>query len=56
VLVPPHDEAASGPRPAPVGSASLAGALAELTELDEILLDAAAARADAANRPGPDPG
>jgi antitoxin (DNA-binding transcriptional repressor) of toxin-antitoxin stability system len=44
VLVPPHADAASGARPAPVGFASLAGALADLPELDEILSDVAAAR------------
>lgn len=54
VLVPPHQEAASGARPAPVGFASLAGALAELPELDEILRDIAEARTDATDRPGPD--
>jgi len=56
VLVPPHEEAASGARPAPVGFASLAGALAELPELDEILRDVAEARAGATDRPGPDLG
>jgi prevent-host-death family protein len=53
VLVAPHDEAASNARPAPVGFASLAGALAELPELDEILRDVAEARRDATDRPGP---
>jgi prevent-host-death family protein len=56
VLVPPHDEAASGARPAPVGFAALAGALAELPELDEILRDVAAARAASTDRPAPDLG
>jgi len=56
VLVPPHEEAASGARPAPVGFASLAGALAELPELDEILRAVAAARTGATDRPGPDLG
>jgi prevent-host-death family protein len=56
VLVPPDEEAASGARPAPVGFASLAGALAELPELDGILSDVAAARTDAPDRPGPDLG
>src|SRR5204863_1454909 len=36
VLVPPHEAAASGARPAPVGFASLAGALADLLEVDEM--------------------
>jgi prevent-host-death family protein len=56
VLVPPHDEATSGARPAPVGYAALAGALADLPELDEILSDVAEARRDATDRPGPDLG
>jgi len=56
VLVPAHEEAASGARPAPVGFASLAGALAELPELDEILRDIAEARTDATDRPGPNLG
>ncbi len=56
VLVPPHDDAASGTRPAPVGFASLAGALAELPELDDVLRDVAAARAGATDRPIPDLG
>jgi prevent-host-death family protein len=56
VLVPPHEEAAAGARPAPVGFASLAGVLAELPELDEILSDVAAARRGAQDRPGPDLG
>jgi prevent-host-death family protein len=56
VLVSPHDEVASGARPAPVGFASLAGALAELPDLDEILRDVAEARRDASDRPGPDLG
>lgn len=56
VLVPPHEEAASGARPAPVGFASLAGALAELPRLDEILSEVAAARTRATDRPGPDLG
>jgi len=54
VLMPPQDGAASGARPAPVGFASLAGALADLPELDEILRDVAAARVGASDRPGPD--
>lgn len=56
VLVSPHEEVASGARPAPVGFAALAGALAEVPELDEILGDVAAARSDATDRPGPDLG
>ncbi|MEY2442182.1 MAG: Antitoxin Phd YefM, type toxin-antitoxin system [bacterium] len=56
VLVPPYEEAASGARPAPIGFASLAGALAELPELDEILRDITAARTGATDRPGPDLG
>lgn len=56
VLVPPHEEAASGARAAPVGFASLAGALAELPALDEILHEVAAARTGATDRPGPDLG
>jgi antitoxin (DNA-binding transcriptional repressor) of toxin-antitoxin stability system len=56
VLVPPHDDAACGARPAPLGVASLAGALSDLAELDEILRDVAAARAGATDRPGPDLG
>jgi prevent-host-death family protein len=56
VLVPPHEDAASGARPAPLGFASLAGALAELPQLDEVLRDVAAARAGATDRPGPELG
>ena len=54
VLVPPHEGSAAGARPAPVGFASLAGALAELPEIDEILRDVAAARTGATERPIPD--
>ncbi len=43
-------------RPAPLGFASLAGALADLPELDGILRDVAAARAGATDWPGPDLG
>jgi prevent-host-death family protein len=56
VLVPPSEEAASGARPAPLGFAALAGALADIPELDEILRDVAAVRAGATDRPGPDLG
>ena len=56
VLVPPHEEAASGARPAPLGFAALAGALADLPELDEMLRDVAEARVGAKDRPGPDLG
>ena len=56
VLVAPHEDAASGARRAPVGFASLAGALAELPELDEMLADVAAARRSAKDRPAPDLG
>jgi prevent-host-death family protein len=56
VLVPPPEEAASGARPAPVGFASLAGALADLPELDQVLSDVAAARRGATDRPAPDLG
>ena len=56
VLVPPHGEAASGARPAPLGFAALAGALADLPELDEMLRDVAEARVGAKDRPGPDLG
>ncbi len=53
VLVPPHEDTAGGARPAPLGFASLAGALADLPELDEFLEDVAAARSGAKDRPGP---
>ena len=53
VLVPPNAE---GGRPAPVGFAALAGALADIPGLDEILGDVAAARAGAIDRPAPDLG
>jgi prevent-host-death family protein len=56
VLVPPHEDAAAGARPAPLGFASLAGALAKLPELDEILSDVAAARKGATDRPALDLG
>ena len=56
VLAPPHEEAAAGARPAPLGFAALAGALAELPELDAVLGDVAAARRGATDRPGPDLG
>lgn len=57
VLVPPHaEDTASGARPAPLGFASLAGALAELPELDAFLEDVAAARRGARDRPVPDLG
>jgi prevent-host-death family protein len=56
VLVPPHEETASGARPAPVGFASLAGALAEIPEIDEILGEVAKVRKAASDRPGPDLG
>jgi prevent-host-death family protein len=56
VLVSPDDDVASGARPAPAGFASLAGSLAKLPELDEILRDVAEARRDASDRPGPELG
>lgn len=54
VLVPPHEAAGSGARPAPLGFASLAGALAELPEHDALLEDVAGARSGAEDRPPPD--
>ena len=56
VLVPPNAEGDAGGRPAPVGFAALAGALADIPGLDEILGDVAAARAGAIDRPAPDLG
>jgi hypothetical protein len=53
VLVPPGGEAAAGARPAPLGFASLAGALADLPEHDGFLDDIAAARRGGKDRPGP---
>jgi hypothetical protein len=50
------DTSAAGVRPAPVGFASLDGALADLPEIDAILADVAAARKVASDRPGPDVG
>lgn len=56
VLVAPHEASGAGARPAPVGFASLAGALADLPELDGFLDDVAAARDGAKDRPAPDLG
>lgn len=56
VLAPPQEGEASGPRSAPLGFASVAGALAEEPELDAILDDVAAARRRATDRPAPDLG
>lgn len=56
VLVSPTEAAGSGARPAPLGFASLAGALADLPELDAVLADVAAARRGAKDRPAPDLG
>jgi prevent-host-death family protein len=56
VLVPPHEEVGSGARPAPLGFASLAGALGEMPELDAFLEDVAAARSGVEDRPVPDLG
>jgi prevent-host-death family protein len=56
VLVPPQSDAAAAARPAPAGFATLAGALAEVSELDDVLRDVVAVRARARDRPGPDLG
>lgn len=56
VLVPPAEGAEAGARPAPVGFAALAGALADLPELEAFLDDVAAARSGAQDRPAPDLG
>lgn len=53
-LVPPDEEIARGPRPAPAGYASLAGALAEWDDLDEVVDEIYAARRQAEDRPAPD--
>jgi len=52
-LVPPEDEVARGPRPAPVGFAAIAGGLADWDALDEVTSDIYAARRKARDRPAP---
>jgi len=56
VLVPPHQESEAGARPAPLGFASLAGALADMPEPDAFLDDIAAVRHGTKDRPAPDLG
>lgn len=51
-LVPP-DDVAQGPRPSPTGFAALAGALAELDDLDDVVRDIYAARSKGKDRPAP---
>ncbi len=52
-LVPPEEELARGPRPAPAGFAAIAGGLADWDELDEATRDIYAARRKARDRPAP---
>jgi prevent-host-death family protein len=54
-LVPPDEELARGPRPAPVGFAAIAGALADWDELDDVVSDIYVARRKAKDRPVPFP-
>ena len=54
VLVPPGHDAGRTPRRAPLGFAAIAGALAELPEIDDIVADVNDARRGARDRPAPD--
>jgi prevent-host-death family protein len=54
VLVPPGHDAARASTRAPVGFAAIAGALAELPEIDDIVADVNGARRRARDRPAPD--
>lgn len=52
-LVPPREELARGPQSAPKGLAAGAGALADWPELDSVVDEIYAARAEASDRPPP---
>ncbi|MGI8730428.1 MAG: type II toxin-antitoxin system Phd/YefM family antitoxin [Solirubrobacteraceae bacterium] len=56
VLAPPSGGPATEARPAPAGFAAIAGALADVNDLDTMLDDARTARARAKDRPAPDLG
>lgn len=53
-LVPPTPELLEPPRQAPGGLATLAGALADWDDLDDVVADIYAARRGSADRPVPD--
>lgn len=53
-LVAPRDDLAQGNLAAPTGFAALAGALADWDELDDVVADVYAARAESRDRPVPD--
>jgi prevent-host-death family protein len=55
-LVPPVGELRQPARPAPVGLAAVAGALADWEELDQVVADIYAARRRARDRPSPELG
>jgi prevent-host-death family protein len=56
VLVPPGHDAGRASTGAPLGFAAIAGALADLPEIDDIVADVDSARRGARNRPAPDLG
>jgi prevent-host-death family protein len=53
-LVPPTPDLLEPPGEAPAGLATLAGALADWTDLDDVVADVYAARRGSADRPAPD--
>lgn len=53
-LVPPTPDLLEPPRQAPAGLATLAGALADWADLDDVVADVYAARRGSADRPAPD--
>lgn len=54
VLVPPGHDAGRAPTRAPLGFAALAGALADLPDVDDVIADIDTARRGARDRPAPD--
>jgi prevent-host-death family protein len=56
VLVPPGHDSGRGSTGAPLGFAAIAGALADLPEIDDIVADVNGARRGARDRPAPDLG